>query len=282
MKVNAGFSLLELLIALTIGSVITSLALRVYNANHQLFLTNKALENVFYDGQYIIPLLHSNIQQAGYSNVYSADLNTQVDINQEANFITAYPIATELSFSLYPLIASLEGGDAPDQITINTSADKSCTGSNFDFNDGELFHVVNQYYLEETTLRCKSYDGRYLRGLKSNGGYNYSVSLLENVYDLQIQYLIKVHAANDGNSSNSERFVWVNANQLSTYLSAVTELVAVNLAVLIGSPVLTKLQKHRQVRLLSNDSYEAPENILVRQFSTIITLNNNQTASNSL
>ena len=62
MKVNAGFSLLELLIALTIGSVIASLVLRVYNANHQLFLTNKALENVFYDGQYIIPLLHSNIQ----------------------------------------------------------------------------------------------------------------------------------------------------------------------------------------------------------------------------
>lgn len=269
MKVSGGFSLLELLIALTIGSVISSLVIHVYNANHQLFLANKALENVFYNGQYIMPLLHTSISDAGNTNVYSVNLNTQVDTNQEAKFIATNPIATESSFSSYPLISSQEGDAEPDQITINTITDKSCTGTNFDFSDGELFHVVNQYYLDGTTLRCKSFDGRFLRGLKLDIGSNYSVSLLENVYDLQIQYLVKQGNVGD----DSESFIWINADQLSANLITNRELVAVNIAILIGEPVLTKLQSHRQVQLLANDSYEAPDNILVRQFSTIITLN---------
>lgn len=268
MKVSGGFSLLELLIALTIGSVISSLVIHVYNANHQLFLANKALENVFYNGQYIIPLLHTSITDAGNTNVYSANLNTQVDINQEAKFITTNPITTESSFSSYPLISSQEGGEEPDQITINTITDKSCTGTNFDFSDGELLHVVNQYYLDGTTLRCKSFDGRFLRGLKPDVGSNYSVSLLENVYDLQIQYLVKQGNIGDDN----ETFIWINADQLSANLITNRELVAVNIAILIGDPVLTKLQNYRQVQLLANDSYEAPENILVRPFSTVVAL----------
>jgi len=268
MKVSAGFSLLELLIALTIGSIISSLVIHVYNANHQLFLANKALENVFYNGQYIIPLLHTSIADAGNTNVYSANLNTQVDINQEAKFIAANPIATESNFTSYPFISSQEGGEEPDQITINTITDKSCTGTNFDFSDGELLHVVNQYYLDGTTLRCKSFDGRFLRGLKPDVGSNYSVSLLENVYDLQIQYLVKQGNLGD----DSETFIWINADQLSANLITNRELVAVNIAILIGDPVLTKLQNYRQVQLLANDSYEAPENILVRPFSTVVAL----------
>lgn len=273
MKVNRGFSLIELIIALTISSILLILVVSVYDANHRLYLANKTLSEVFYDGQFIVPLLNSSMDSVGYNNVYVTELNDQIDINSEAEFISKNPIATTSTFNSFPLIKSIEGNDKPDQIVLNTLGEKTCTGTNFDFNDGELFHVVNQYYLDGTTLRCKSYDGRYLRGLKSNTTSNYSVSLLENVQDMQIQYAIKLTCLG---VNELQTFSWINADELSNIANLTSDefdLVAVNIVILLGSNSVTSLSKQTQIRLLGKDIYVVPKNLLVRRFETIIVLN---------
>jgi type IV pilus assembly protein PilW len=284
-RVCTGFSLIELLVGLAISSVLLSLVVRVYDANHRLFLTNKALADVSYDGQFIISLLNSNIALAGNTNVYSDKLNTLVDVNEEADFITGNPIATELNFPLFPLITSTEGGELSDTIVINSIGSRSCTGTNFDFNDGELFHVVNQYYVDGSTLRCKSYDGRYLRGVKTNASANYSVSLLENVYDFQVQYgvIIKNDTAikdvSTNNSNLNQEFIWVNADDLTNLLirEADTETItnkvkirAVNIELLLGVKTVAILSKQTSINLSGGSTFSVPDNVLIRKFATII------------
>lgn len=272
MKVNSGFSLIELLVVLTISAVLLTLITRIYDANHRLFLTNKALTELAQEGQYIIPFLNSNISSAGYSNDYLPELNRLIDTDLESEFITKNPVVSGESFSAFPLIKSVEGEQKSDQIVINTIAAKTCTGTNFDFNDGELFHAVNHYYIDGTTLRCKSYDGRYLRGVKLTTTSNYSVSLLENVQDMQIQYGVQFKGIS---VDESDQLSWVNADVLANINKTATadvKLVAVNVALLLGKTLITPLAQPTQIKLLGNDHIERPKQLILRKFETMIVL----------
>lgn len=282
-KADAGFSFVELLVGLTISSVLLSLVVKVYDANHRLFLTNKAVTDLLYSSQFIIPLLNENVSLAGNTNVYSDKLNNQVDINDEAVFIVENAIATATSFLIFPLITSTEGGELPDTIVVNSIGSKSCTGTNFDYNDGELFHVVDQYYLDGTTLRCKSYDGRYLLGLKSNTRTSYSVSLLENVYDFQVEYGVELNneisAEGIEELSPEQDFIWVNADSLTTLLieesvnqSTRIRIRAVNIELVLGVETVNRLSQKVPIKLSSHNVFTVPDNLLIRKFETIIVL----------
>ena len=129
--------------------------------------------------------------------------------------------------------------------------------------------MVNQYYLSGNTLRCKSYDGRNLRGLKANGASNYSVALLEGVYDFQLQYAVKTISKQDPSASTVG---WFNADQLQSQLTDTRQLIAVSVELVIGADIPTYLQRQNKVKLFSNSSSFELQGGVVKPLSDVVLL----------
>lgn len=267
MKANRGFSLVEVMTVLVISSILTITLVQVYDSVNRLFLANKHRLGIQSKVDFIIPLFKQAIEQAGVYKQYAPQLNTSINTVSEAQFITKHPVVLTDTFELFSMVKSNEGGAQADTLVVNVMAGSSCTGSGFDFSKGEVFHVVNQYYLSGNTLRCKSYDGRYLRGLKANGASNYSVALLEDVYDFQMQYAIKTTSEQDPSASV---IGWFNADQLQ--IDDTRQLIAVSVELVIGSELPTYLQRQNKVKLFSNSTHFEVEGILLKPLSDVVLL----------
>lgn len=62
-----GFSLVELMISLTLGSLITIAAIQLLSVNQRTFATQQATSRVQEDGQLALRFLATDLRQAGYS-----------------------------------------------------------------------------------------------------------------------------------------------------------------------------------------------------------------------
>jgi type IV pilus assembly protein PilW len=273
-KRQRGFTIVELLISVTLGLIITSALVRVYQSNTKLQTYNYALSNIQQDGRYIISALRQSLLPVGMYNEFSANLETSVDTGIEAVYIRQHPVALEADFDADPTIGSSEGtGSNPDTLVVNLMGEDTCTGSNLDFVEGSEFHVVNEYYLEDNTLRCRGHDGRYLRGLKNNGSAGQSVALLENVHNFQVHYGITQPTAGVETGFVTS---WVTADRLAAFVSANGQLpvVAVKVAVLIRNDDDIFVDNVRELKLLGHESFEADDDGLYRVFESVIMFRN--------
>jgi len=273
-KSHSGFTLIELMISVTLGLIITSSMVQVYQSNNRLQTYNYALSNIQQDGRYIISALRQSLMMVGMYNEFSANLDRSVDIDIEGQFIKDHPVVMEADYALDPALGSKEGlGTNPDTLVINMMDIDSCTGSNFDFVDGSEFHTVNEYFLDGTTLRCRGHDGRFLRGLKPDGSNGQSVSLLENVHNFQVLYGITQPT---GGVETGAITSWVNAGRLAAFANADGSLpvVAVKLAVLIKNDDDISIDNTRTLKLLGHEKFTPSDDGLYRVFETVIVFRN--------
>lgn len=273
-KLVKGFTLVELLISLTLGLIVTSALVQVYQSNTQLLVYNNALSNIQQDGRYVISALRQSLMSVGMYNEFSANLDRSIDVDMEAIYIRAHPVVIEADYDIDPTIGSIEAAEAAsDTLVINIMGSTACTGSNFDFADNAEFHIVNEYFLEENSLRCRGHDGRYLRGLKANGANGQSVTLIENIHDFQVMYGISQPT---GTVETGMVTSWVTADRLVEFINPDTSIpvVALKIAILVKNDEELALGQTRRIKLLGHAAFDAEEDGLYRVFETVILLRN--------
>nr|WP_280115989.1 PilW family protein [Alteromonas sp. K632G] len=110
-------------------------------------------------------------------------------------------------------------------------ASTDCTGSKHGYAAGDEFHVVNRYYVSGNEFKCTGYDGRVLRGLKTQSVSPNTVTLLDNVSNFQLQYGVS-DVAED---SNGQAITYVTADKLAALRAQNQQVVALRWGILLKS-----------------------------------------------
>ena len=188
---NYGFSLIELSVALSLGLLIIAGLMQMFASHQTTNLRQKAQLELSQKSNWLSAFFEQAISQAGMFNPYDINHKYLVYLDDEKTFITTTPVVQKGLFVGDINIGSSDG--LSDSLVINVSAKKSCTGSSFKSSKGDINHIVNELYLADNNIRCRAYDGRYLRALQKNTAPSTSVSIMDNVYSLQFEYLVKRH-----------------------------------------------------------------------------------------
>ncbi len=183
-----GFSLIELMIVL----LLTSVGMLVIHSNFLGLIKATLISNDKTDlqvkSQQVAYWFEQTLNKAGSYNRYDSR-NKLSPSSGEAEFIIRHPFVLLGTLANNPELGVRDGDS--DTIVMNTLADIGCNGQKFHYAADELFHVVNEIFVEFNELRCRSYDGRYLTGKHNIKGRWNSVSLAQGLSTMQVKYLVE-------------------------------------------------------------------------------------------
>lgn len=236
-----GLTLVELMVALVLGVLLTLAALQLFSTNQRSFQLQQTSSGLEEDGQMVLRYIAADIRDAGLN---SPDLGTRPPIkwSDEAGPYSA------------------EGGDADsDELVLAFwgSADlgsADCAGTVFGAGgDGVIF---NRYFVsDDGVLSCE--------GSLTAGG---AVELLPNVESFQVQYGIDLNR-----NSRLEVNRYLNANQLS----ADSVITAVRFSVLLRSAEsLPTAAKAQDFYVLGNKITSPNDARMRRVFTTTVQIRN--------
>lgn len=250
MKPVSGFSLVELMISLTLGLVISGAIIQVLVSSSVTNKFNQAVSQVQESGRFITSRLTSELIEVGRYDLIAAAIDTSVDIVSESAFVQNNPIVIPGDFIANTNLGSTQddnGGN--DKLVVSLLATQDCTGNTHGYAAGAEFHVVNHYFVSGTEFTCTGYDGRVLRGLKNQVVTPISVILLDNVSSFQLQY-----GVSDGaDTSQGQAVTYVTADQLDA-LDQNQQVVALRWALLLKSYQNQVQQTNAPVFALLNES----------------------------
>jgi len=130
-KTHQGFGLVELMIALFLGLLVSSAALELFMTHRKVYNLQQTIASVQERGRYAIAFLSDDLKMAGFSG--QGQLLDPIEFVQAADGVA------------YDTLMSRYGDDA-----------KDCTGSGFN-QIGEPH--TKQYYVKNQQLYCKDSDG---------------------------------------------------------------------------------------------------------------------------
>ncbi len=182
---QAGMTLLEIMISLSLGLLLLTGIGTIYVGSNQTYRVQEDSARLQETGRYAIEIIGRSIRQAGYPATISIDLN-------------------QPNFSGTPITGSNGAGSAPDVVTVQydwTSGERSCdadsTGVAGDW-------VQNSFNIDTANflLRC---DGEIAAapGAPGNGS-----TLVEGVEDLQILYGIDTTGDQSADSYTATPASW--------------------------------------------------------------------------
>lgn len=272
---NSGFSLVELMISLALGLVISGAVIQVMVSTNVTERLNRSVASVQENGRFIVARLRSEILMTGRYDPLSVQLNRDVDTVEEAAFVQNHPILLANDFALQPALGSkqaINGGN--DTLVVGYQGQKDCRGSSLGYAADTEFYVINQYYVENQQLKCQGYDGRVLRGkVAVNVDVDpAAVILLDDVFSFQVLYGITNHDANGDHSARPIRYA--KADELAAEFANDSQVVAVRIALLLKGEGAVKIDLQPRVKLLNEPAIQASEDGLFKQFETTITLRN--------
>lgn len=274
-RTSAGFSLVELMIALALGLVLSGAVIQVLVSTNVTEKLNRSVASVQENGRFIMARLRSEILMTGRYEPLSVQLNRDVDTVEEASFVQNHPILLPNDFALEPglgVIQASNGGD--DTLVVGFQGNTDCRGSSLGYAPGEEFYVVNQYYIEERQLKCRGYDGRVLRGkIAPKADVDLSpVIILDDVFSFQVLYGITHHGVNGDHSARPVRYA--RADELAALIANNSQVVSLRIALLLKGEGAVKIDLKPRVKLLNEAVIQASEDGLFKQFETTITLRN--------
>jgi type IV pilus assembly protein PilW len=265
MKKQQGFSLVELMIALVLGLIISGSVIQIMSSSKVTERLNRAIASAQESGRFIIARLRQDILPAGRYDPLDPNLSRIVDVVEEAAFLQNRPVILPNDFAGQPGIGSLQGaGGANDTLVVAAQAERDCRGFKLGYDQDEEFFVVNRYFVDGTTLRCVGYDGRVLRGQRGAVGNNgdLAVPILDEVYGFQVLYGI------------SRPVRYVTADQLALERTLESAVVAIRIAILVKGDSPVVIDPIPSFKLL-NEPVQTPDSTgFYRKFETTITLRN--------
>lgn len=183
-----GFTLIELLITLVVSSVLISLLINSFSSLLKSKVSSQQRLEVNIQANNLslwFNQLFSRLKQYNFYDVHNKALESKAI---EQDLIQQHPILYE-SNGLVNINLFSEDGNQSDKLVIFYQGSKGCNGQRFGYTNNELWLVIDEIYLQQDNLRCKSHDARYLLGLSNRSYTSRSVSLMQDVSDLQVKYL---------------------------------------------------------------------------------------------
>ena len=275
MKSQQGFTIVELMIALTMGLLISGAVIQMMASNQVTDRLNRALASSQEGGRFIINRLRSDMLMTGRYDPMSPNLNTSVDIADESSFVQNHPVILQGDFPNnlgLGSVQALDGGN--DTLVVGMQGLRDCRGYKLGYLDNEEFYVVNEYFIDDGKLKCRGFDGRVLRGQRIAVGNNgdAAFTLLDNVLNFQVLYGI---SANAGTNDNTGRPVnYVTADQLAAERPLGSHVVAIRLALVLEGDGETYIDPVPSFKLLNETVYTPPGHALYKMYETTITLRN--------
>lgn len=270
MKRQQGFSLVELMISLVLGLVITAGVIQVMVSSRVTNSLNQAISQVQESGRFIMTRLTRELHETGRYDQIGARIDTSVDTLVESAFIQNRPIGLPGDFSAKPALGSLQSTDN-DKLVVNLLADADCTGASHNHPAGEEFHVVNVYEVVGSQLICTGYDGRVLRGVDAGSVNDTQQVLMDNVQSFQVQYGI----TNQRDISQGQVVRYVTADELALARANTQQVVALRIGVLLrGDKGLTGGIPSTDIAVLNEAKQKTDANYYYQVFSQTLTLRN--------
>ena len=270
-----GLTLVELMISLAMGLLITGAVVQMLISSQVTERLNRAVASAQEGGRFIINRLRTDILMVGRYDPLSPDLNRSVDIVDEAAFVQNRPVILPGDLDNNLALGSIQGAvGASDTLVVGLQARRDCRGYKLGYLDNEEFYVINQYYVEDNSLKCRGFDGRVLRGQRAAVGNNGDAgfTLLDDVESFQVLYGISAIA---GTGDNTGRPVnYVTADQIDAARSQGGQVVAIRLAILLEGEGEVHIDPKPTFKLLNEATLVPPTNHLYKMFETTITLRN--------
>lgn len=267
-----GFSLVELMISLVLGLIVTGAVIQVFVSTNVTNQFNQTVSEVQEAGRFISARLQKEFQEAGRYDVVTTNIDSSVDLVTEAAYIESKAVAIVGDFDTQGTLGSREGSSgANDAIVLNLLAAKDCTGNTFDYVNGALFHTVNYYYVTDNALKCSGYDGRVLRGLKNQISSGSAITLLDNVERFQLEYGV----SDEIQQSDGSVIQYITADQLANARANGQIVVSVKFALLLKSRQELVIETAiTQRTLLGEAPIDVNDNHYYQVFSHAIALRN--------
>ncbi|WP_340680657.1 PilW family protein [Paraglaciecola sp.] len=263
-----GFSLVELMITLALGLIISGALIQIMVGNNITERLNQAVASVQESGRFIISRLRNDLLMTGRYDILAPALNRNgVDVAVEAAFVQNHPVPLPGDFINDASVGAIEGtSGANDTLVVSFQGVTDCSGVNQGYGANEEFFVVNQYFVSGTSLQCRGFDGRNLVGT------NLAYTLLDDVYSFQVQYGVTNTFASQDNSSVPVSFV--TADRLAALRAGGSQVVAIRIAVLIRADSDVNIDPVPSFKLLDETAIQPSQKRLFKQFETTITLRN--------
>lgn len=227
-----GFTLVELMIALVLGLVISGAVIQTMVSSRVTNSLNQVVAQVQESGRFVMKRLNRDLMEAGRYDDVVAQVDSTYDSLVEAAFIQNKPIGLAGDYIGNATLGATQGsGGGNDELVINFLGSEDCTGNRFGYAADTEFHVVNKYYVSDGQLFCTGYDGRVLRGLRSAVVSSRSVVLMDNVESFQVQYGV----TDDISTSEGQPVRYVTASALANLRNNDQQVVALRIGVLIKS-----------------------------------------------
>lgn len=231
-RAQSGFSLVELMITLTLGLVISGAVIQVLVSSSVTNKLNQAVAQVQESGRFIMSRLSAEFYEVGRYDLVMATIDDSVDIVAEAAYVQNRPIALPGDFASNASLGSEQTSNGgSDKLAVSLLGTADCTGNRHGYALNDEFHVVNYYFVTGSTLKCTGYDGRVLRGLKAQVSSPATVVLLDNIESFQVQFGV----TDEITTSQGQAVRYVTADVLSALRDANQQVVSLRWAVLLKS-----------------------------------------------
>lgn len=269
-----GFTLIEIMISMAMGLVIAGAVIQIMVSNSVTEKLNRAMASTQESGRFIINRLRSEMLMVGLYDQMNPNLNLDVDTVDENNFVRNHPIILPNEFAARTALGSIQGSSGGnDTLVISLQNKMDCRGYALGYENDDEFYVVNEYFVSDNKLKCRGFDGRFLRGQKAAEGHNShkSITILDDVVNFQVTYGVTDLASTQG-SAIPTRFV--DADGIQNALDNGKTIVALRIALIVKADSDITVDKKPFFRLLNEDVYTPDDNGLYKSFETTITLRN--------
>lgn len=249
-RAQHGFSLVELMITLTLGLIISGAVIQVLVSSSVTNKVNQAVAQVQESGRFIMSRLSAEFYEVGRYDQIIADVDTSVDIVAEAAYVENHPVALPGDFPTKTALGSVQtSSGGSDKLVVSLLNHEDCTGNSHGY-AGREFHVVNHYFVSGSTLKCTGYDGRVLLGIKSQSVDPITVTLLDNVESFQVQFGVSDVII----SSNGQAVTYVTADEIDNLRALNQQVVSLRWAIMLKSYQNEVRQTQAQKYALLNEA----------------------------
>ncbi|MFT5897727.1 MAG: type IV pilus assembly protein PilW [Glaciecola sp.] len=273
-KRESGFTLVEIMISMAMGLVIAGAVIQIMVSNTVTEKLNRAMSSTQESGRFIINRLRSEMLMVGLYDQMSPNLNLDVDVVNENNFVRNNPVVLPNEFAVRTTLGSLQGATgSPDTLVVSMQGNMDCRGYVLGYENDEEFYLVNEYFVNDNKLKCRGFDGRYLRGQKVAEGHNghKSITILDDVVNFQVTYGVTDMASTFG-SAIPTRFV--TADNIQAAMDNGKTVIALRIALVVKADSDITVETKPSFKLLNEANYTANDNGVYKSFETTITLRN--------
>ena len=270
-----GFSLVEVMITLTLGTLISAAIIQIIVSNQVTEGLNRAIASAQESGRYIMVRLREDLLTAGRYDRLDPDLITTVDVVEEASFVQNRPVVLAGDFTNRANLGSTQGTNgASDVLVIAKQDDRDCRGYKLGYATNTEFFVVNEYFVEDNVLKCRGFDGRVLRGqqIAIGSNNNAAFTLLDDVLSFQVLYGVSAPSGVGG--VTGQPVTYVTADQLVGQRSNGANVVAIRVAVLLEGQGDVIVDPAPTFKVLNESAHTPTGTGLYKMFETTVTLRN--------